>query len=109
MDVECPQCGSKEMHETGKFDLTVIEKTECRHDFECDHCGCLFSIVYAPIEAVLVERGDALHCEDGAVLDGAGEILGEFDDGRFVPSLFLLEADPSYQDEVDRYAATCNH
>jgi len=46
----CPYCGSKNIEETGLFDMTYIEPDECGHDFECSDCGGLFQILYAPFE-----------------------------------------------------------
>jgi hypothetical protein len=46
----CPFCGSKNIEETDRFDMTYIEPEECGHDFACDDCEGLFQILYAPIE-----------------------------------------------------------
>ena len=53
--MNCPHCGSDNVDQTGKFDLTIIFATECSHDFECDDCGCLFQITYHPIATKIVE------------------------------------------------------
>ena len=50
MNPTCPFCGSKHIGETDRFDMTYIEPAECGHDFECDDCGGLFQILYAPFE-----------------------------------------------------------
>lgn len=47
---------SENVNQTGKFDLTYIGKDECQHDFECDDCGCLFTITFALIMANVVEQ-----------------------------------------------------
>lgn len=52
--MNCPQCNSENVEESGKFDLTVIDRNEARHDFECNDCECLFQIIYAPINAIIV-------------------------------------------------------
>lgn len=56
--MKCPQCDSDSVQTTCQFDGTVIEPTECIHDFECSDCGCLFQIVYTPIETRIHQRGD---------------------------------------------------
>lgn len=55
--MNCPQCDSEVVETTTKFDLQVIERTEARIDFECHDCGCLFQIIYHPIETHVIERG----------------------------------------------------
>lgn len=54
---ECPQCASHDIDQTIKFDLTMIDADECQHDFECYECGCLFQILFAPIDTRVIERG----------------------------------------------------
>lgn len=53
--MNCPRCNSENVDQTGKFDLTVIDARECRHDFECADCECLFQIVYRPISTIVVK------------------------------------------------------
>ena len=60
--MECPACKSSNIDQTGKFDLTLVEPSEARHDFECVDCGCLFQIIYHPINTVIVEEAEA--CSD---------------------------------------------
>ncbi len=43
--------------------------------------------------------------DDGVILDGKTlETLGEYTDGRFVPSVLLMERPPSYQKRVQVFA-----
>ncbi len=49
MKPECPWCGSDNLHQSGKFDLTVIYSEECVHDFECHDCDGYCTITYSPI------------------------------------------------------------
>jgi len=60
MTTTCPQCHSRELSQSSQFDGTVIDADECQHDFECGHCGCLFNIIYAPIQTKIFQRGDLL-------------------------------------------------
>jgi hypothetical protein len=53
--MNCPHCDSNDVEETGKMDCTFIFATDCRHDFECNKCGCLFIIDYKPISATIIE------------------------------------------------------
>ena len=55
MKPRCPACGSRDIESTSEFDLTLVEPDECRHDFECAECGCLFQIVYSPVSVVAVK------------------------------------------------------
>lgn len=57
--MKCPHCDSESVETTGKFDLTVIEATEAIHDFECSDCGCLFQIIYHPIETRIFKKPEA--------------------------------------------------
>jgi len=50
MQPMCPFCGSRNIEETDRFDMTYVEPDECGHDFACDDCEGLFQILYAPIE-----------------------------------------------------------
>jgi len=52
--MDCPHCNSVTIEETGLFDLTLIDRTEARHDFQCNDCGCLFQIVYQPVCTLFV-------------------------------------------------------
>jgi transcription elongation factor Elf1 len=52
--MNCPNCNGVSVEETGLFDLTLVDRTEARHDFQCNDCGCLFQIVYTPDRAVVV-------------------------------------------------------
>lgn len=52
--MNCPSCKSADVDQTGEFDLTVIDRTEARHDFECRGCGCMFQIIYSPTDTVVV-------------------------------------------------------
>ena len=52
--MNCPKCGNERIEETGKFDLTLVDRAEARHDFECRNCGCLFQIIYKPARAMIV-------------------------------------------------------
>lgn len=54
-DGNCPYCGSERASETGRFDSTLVDPHECRHDFECDACEGLFSVTYTPVSAERVE------------------------------------------------------
>ena len=54
----CPQCKSDDIEETGEVDLTLVEPNECRHDFVCCACGCLFQIHYQPIQAVVIGQSE---------------------------------------------------
>jgi transcription elongation factor Elf1 len=54
--MNCPHCESSDTEQTGKFDLTVVDARECRHDFECCDCGALFQIIYAPVRTIVIER-----------------------------------------------------
>lgn len=51
----CPSCSGTDLLQSSKFDLTVVDVDECRHDFECCDCRSLFSIVYAPVGTVMFE------------------------------------------------------
>ena len=57
--MNCPNCNSDNVDQTGKFDLTEVNASECRHDFECFDCECLFQIVYRPIVARVIETAEA--------------------------------------------------
>lgn len=57
MKPKCPTCHSSDIQESAKFDLTLVEAEECRHDFECNKCETLFQIVYKPMIVLLVETG----------------------------------------------------
>jgi hypothetical protein len=59
--MNCPQCHSENIEQSVKFDLTLIDREECQHDFECNDCGCLFNIVYAPIATKIVQKGEVAH------------------------------------------------
>ena len=52
--MNCPSCDSTSVDQTGAFDLTVVDNTEARHDFECADCGCLFQIVFSPISTLVI-------------------------------------------------------
>lgn len=58
----CPHCGSEDIHTTDKFDGTVIEPSEAILDFACDDCGCLFQIIYSPIDTRIVSLPDEEEC-----------------------------------------------
>lgn len=63
--MNCPQCNSENIATTNKFDLQSIEATEARIDFECFDCGCLFQLIYHPVEASIVTRGTLLEdCDE---------------------------------------------
>lgn len=62
--MNCPNCGSDTIDQTGKFDLSVIFPSECSHDFECDSCGCLFQIIYHPIATKIVELAETDESSD---------------------------------------------
>ena len=53
--MKCPNCGSDNIDQTDKIDLTMIDPKECHHDFECYDCECVFLIVYTAIRASVVE------------------------------------------------------
>jgi hypothetical protein len=57
--MSCPKCHSEHIEQTGKFDLTVVDADECRHDFECLDCGTLFQIVYHPARTIIVNNSEA--------------------------------------------------
>jgi transcription elongation factor Elf1 len=59
--MKCPHCNGISVYETGVFDLTIIDRTEARHDFQCNDCGCLFQIVYTPARTIVIG-----HVEDEA-------------------------------------------
>jgi hypothetical protein len=52
--MNCPKCNGSGVEETVAFDLTLVERTEARHDFQCRDCGCLFQIVYHPVDTIVV-------------------------------------------------------
>lgn len=52
--MNCPYCEGVNVEETGKFDLTLVDRTEARHDFQCNDCGTLFQIVYQPVCTLFV-------------------------------------------------------
>ena len=54
----CPHCASNDVVETSKFDLTLVSVDEARHDFECEDCGCLFQIIYHPIETRIIPKDE---------------------------------------------------
>lgn len=58
MNPKCPQCKGRNITQTQRFDLTLVDVEEARHDFECLNCECLFQIIYHPVEVVLHERGN---------------------------------------------------
>lgn len=58
MNQTCPKCDSEELEQTDEFDLTMVDKDECHHDFVCTDCGCLFSIVFAPIDTKIVGQSE---------------------------------------------------
>jgi len=57
--MNCPQCNGESIDQTSEFDMTLIEASEARHDFKYQDCGCLFQIIYHPIVAKIVEKGDS--------------------------------------------------
>jgi hypothetical protein len=70
---KCPQCRSREIRQTDKFDGTNIDPDEVVHDFECDNCGCLFNIYFAPVETKVFERGTLLDPEPEPARKGSGK------------------------------------
>ena len=70
--MKCPNCNSENIEETGKFDLTLVESTECRHDFQCNNCEALFQIIYAPIRTSIIE----LPSTNASIDDDMLELLG---------------------------------
>lgn len=48
----CSNCGSDNLVETSKVDMTIINKNNCRHDFECVECGTIVIIEFAPIAVI---------------------------------------------------------
>lgn len=58
--MKCPVCNSDNVYESGKFDLTLIDPQEARHDFECGDCEALFQIIYHPVATKLIEKGEVI-------------------------------------------------
>jgi hypothetical protein len=56
--MKCPACGSEDITQSGKFDLTNIDADECTHDFEClnPDCETWFVITYSAINAEIVTK-----------------------------------------------------
>lgn len=53
--MNCPNCGSPEVEQSGEFDLSCIDNETAIHDFECEDCLCLFTIEYHAVLTKIIE------------------------------------------------------
>lgn len=50
--MNCPECNADALTQSESIDVDTIYSEECVHGFDCQECGAIVQVTYAPILAV---------------------------------------------------------